>query len=437
MQRGPCQCCSSCQSGSLLACNDEAAGSYQDMARVAAGHYQLQHRCGKLRWKLVSGGLKGDPTSHNMALALFDKLGRWRMVLHTFDESQADVASYSMVMRNAGLEDSWQLAIALLDKILDAKLRLDTTAMNTAIACIPRWEFATEVLLSMSARSMPKDIITVNAAVNACEKSLKWSCASSLLMNAGCSQLQASEWSFNTFASALFKSKQWRAALDLGDATVTRGVLAFSYSNSWSFALAATESLNIDDIAWSAIVSACEKTVQWEMALTSLARMSQTRLQGSIVVCNAATSACESGQQWRHAFRTLTSSHAAQVQVDLISWNAVCSAAEKCSKWHKVFALVSQLRLAALPGPDAFSYGAAFFAAAETAWTVALQLQGAMQMQALQLDVIMQGSLLQALMAHRSAKVEDSFDRLSALAISLCGMLKKTAPDAAAESARV
>ena len=32
-------------------------------------------------------------------------------------------------------------------------------------------------------------------------------------------------------------------------------------------------------------------------------RMSQTRLQGSIVVCNAATSACESGQQWRHAFR--------------------------------------------------------------------------------------------------------------------------------------
>jgi len=52
----------------------------------------------------------------------------------------------------------------------------------------------------------------------------------------------------------------------------------------------------------------------------------------------------------------------------------------------KVFALVSQLRPAALPGPDAFSYGAAFFAAAETAWTVALQLQGDMQMQALQLE---------------------------------------------------
>lgn len=355
------------------------------------------------------------------------------MVLHTFDENQADVASYSMVMRNARLEGSWQLAMALLDKILDAKLRLDNTAMNTAIACIPRWEIATEVLLSMSSRSMPKDIVTVNAAVNAFEKSLKWSCASSLLMNAGCSQLQASEWSFNTFASSLFKSKQWRAALDLGDATVTRGVLAFSFSNSWSFALAATESVNIDDIAWSAIVSACEKTVQWEVALASLARMSQTRLQGSIVVCNAAISAC--GQQWRHAFRTLTSSHAAQVQIDLISWNAVCSAAEKCSKWHKVFALVSQLRPAALPGPDAFSYGAAFFAAAETAWTVALQLQGDMQMQALQLDVIMQGSLLQALMAHRSAKVEDSFDRLSALAISLCGMVKKAAPGA--ESARV
>ena len=36
------------------------------------------------------------------------------------------------------------------DKILDAKLRLDNTAINTAIACIPRWEIATEVLLSMS-----------------------------------------------------------------------------------------------------------------------------------------------------------------------------------------------------------------------------------------------------------------------------------------------
>eukprot|EP00435_Cladocopium_sp_Y103_P049212 s565_g14.t1 len=112
-----------------------------------------------LHWMtlLVSGGLKGDPTSHNIALALFDKLGRWHMVLHTFDESQADVASYSMIMRNAQLEGSWQLAIALLDKILDAKLRLDNTAMNTAVACIPRWEIATEVLLSMSSRSMPKD----------------------------------------------------------------------------------------------------------------------------------------------------------------------------------------------------------------------------------------------------------------------------------------
>ena len=29
-----------------------------------------------LRLLEVSGGLKGDPTSHNMALALFDKLGR-------------------------------------------------------------------------------------------------------------------------------------------------------------------------------------------------------------------------------------------------------------------------------------------------------------------------------------------------------------------------
>ena len=40
------------------------------------------------------------------------------------------------------------------DKILDAKLRLDNTAMNTAIACIPRWEIATEVLLSMSGSAL-------------------------------------------------------------------------------------------------------------------------------------------------------------------------------------------------------------------------------------------------------------------------------------------
>lgn len=44
----------------------------------------------------------------------------------------------------------------------------------------------------------------------------------------------------------------------------------------------------------------------------------------------------------------------------------------------QVFALLSQLQPAALT-PDAFSYGAGFFAAEAAAWEVAVQLQCAMQ----------------------------------------------------------
>eukprot|EP00434_Breviolum_minutum_P042982 symbB.v1.2.038282.t1/scaffold5882.1/size22787/1 len=83
---------------------------------------------------------------------------------------------------------------------------------------------------------------------------------------------------------------------------------------------------------------------------------------------------------------------------------------------YAVFTLLSQLQPAALT-PDAFSYGAGFFAAEAAAWEVAVQLQCAMQTVDLGVDVIMQKSLLQALLTHRGTKVEDSFDRLSAVAV--------------------
>lgn len=42
------------------------------------------------------------------------------------------------------------VAVLLQDDILHAKLRLDITAMNTALACMPSWELAREVLTDMS-----------------------------------------------------------------------------------------------------------------------------------------------------------------------------------------------------------------------------------------------------------------------------------------------
>ena len=68
MQHGPCQCCRSCQSGSLLACNDEAAGNYQDMARVGAGHNQnLSEEFGRFVNGLYG---KHDSTRDASSLAL-------------------------------------------------------------------------------------------------------------------------------------------------------------------------------------------------------------------------------------------------------------------------------------------------------------------------------------------------------------------------------
>lgn len=125
----------------------------------------------------VVRGLKGDPTSHNMALDIYDKLGRsgsqtlpnsfqnagenmnteylltcltgrWPLVLKAFDQSQADIASYSILMcslmRRGGLSMSWYVfveCIASLPSSIITPVRTESfSALGRArVALLGKW----------------------------------------------------------------------------------------------------------------------------------------------------------------------------------------------------------------------------------------------------------------------------------------------------------
>ena len=60
-------------------------------------------------------------------------------------------------------------------------------------------------------------------------------------------------------------------------------------------------------ISYNAAISACEKTGQWQLALSLLSSMPKMKVTPDGISYNAAISACEKGGQWQLALSLLNS----------------------------------------------------------------------------------------------------------------------------------
>ena len=63
----------------------------------------------------------------------------------------------------------------------------------------------------------------------------------------------------------------------------------------------AADSCSADVILYSAVISACEKSQQWQQALGLFALMQQTDVLPDVMSYNATISAVGNGQQWQQA----------------------------------------------------------------------------------------------------------------------------------------
>jgi pentatricopeptide repeat domain-containing protein 1 len=79
-----------------------------------------------------------------------------------------------------------------------------------------------------------------------------------------------------------------------------------------------------DVITYTAAINACEKSMQWDMALCLLAVMQQAAVVPNIITYSAAISAGERGEQWQQAV-----DHIAEMQLHIYLFLTAVSACEK------------------------------------------------------------------------------------------------------------
>eukprot|EP00434_Breviolum_minutum_P045043 symbB.v1.2.040304.t1/scaffold7134.1/size13104/1 len=258
----------------------------------------------------------------------------WRNALHFFQElgclrHQPDVHGQIYVVQ-------------------DDKLQLDVISFNAAISSCAKsmnWLWAMQLLDDLQQSELETDGISFNAALSA---AAGWQTAFRLLEQMDLCQLQRDIVSFNAAISAC----DWQHALMLLEKmqcllmqpqtiTCSSAITSCGLEGRWEEALHLFESLDHPDlIALNALISACEKGAAWQAALDLTFVTLPSSLRANLITYNAALSACEKSGQWQHALAIL----AQLSDKDAISYNACISACGGVSQWQPALLLMSEVQ---------------------------------------------------------------------------------------------
>eukprot|EP00913_Durusdinium_trenchii_P001480 g1371.t1 len=181
--------------------------------------------------------------------------------------------------------------------------------------------------MSVMRRSLPLDNFSLASAINACAFCAMWQNALSILAlkpDPGVS-------CFNACLSVCGKGSRWQHALQLFDEMRERNMQQDTGPREGISFLDNMPSQKVapDVFSFSTLMSVCEKTGHWELALSLLFAMPTKQVKPNNVSYNAAISACSKGTQWHRALHLLDAMMVSQLVPDTISANAAISACEE------------------------------------------------------------------------------------------------------------
>lgn len=214
---------------------------------------------------------------------------------------EAVAVSYSTCISSCGRSSQRAVALELLREAVGRNLA-NQVVYNAAIAaCGGHWE---EALALLSSR--PLDEISLNSAINSCEKGGQWQVALQLLSMAR--SMRMSPYNLviacNSALSAMDKCGQLLPALQL-------------LSQMCQERLA-------DEISFNCAIAACEKSKDWRKALHLLEEMHLWSMPDEISY-RAAMSACP-GSEWPLVLTLLDIMSESMVEIGEISFNAALNA---------------------------------------------------------------------------------------------------------------
>ncbi|CAK0898219.1 unnamed protein product [Prorocentrum cordatum] len=146
------------------------------------------------------------------------------------------------------------------------------------------------------------------------------------------------------------------AGAQLGTFTYSASVSACAKSEQWQRTLAllgeareAKLEPNAVLVLYNAGISACEKGGQWQLAMSLLSEMmSNVKLEPNVISYSAGVSSCEKGKEWQQALSLLSGMQEANVEPNGISCNAGISACEKGEQWQQALAVLCEFLAASV-----------------------------------------------------------------------------------------
>ena len=82
-------------------------------------------------------------------------------------------------------------------------------------------------------------------------------------------------------------------------------------------------------LGYNAVISCCEKGLQWQRALDFLVQMRRQEVESSVITYNAVISACGRCQEWQWALQIFDDMKMSRMRRNVITYNAMLSSCER------------------------------------------------------------------------------------------------------------
>ena len=205
--------------------------------------------------------------------------------------------------------------------------------------------------------SLRPDTMVFNAAISACEKGRAWATALRLMQQMRGMGCQPTAVTYGASISACEKGLQWQKVRIGGrESSLARISLCDPASHPHThlclhlrhfcrppplapLAQMDDEGIKPNTIVYSAAISACGASGEYEAALALFERMEQLKVPRNTISYNAAIQACARGQAWRQALTLFDRMATAGVKRDHVTYNAVVRACETAGEYKLAFDL--------------------------------------------------------------------------------------------------
>eukprot|EP00891_Asterochloris_glomerata_P000997 jgi/Astpho2/997/Aster-x0964 len=376
-------------------------------------------------------GLQPDLVAYNTAITAAGRTSSWELVQDLFDGLKdaglrPDVWTFtSLIQASQACRRPWKQALDLFEQMQTAGVEPNVVTYTTVMGVLHRsgqWQMAMRIFRKMEGAGIQADVKAYNAAIAACAKGCDWQQAWSVFAGMRLLGVQPSTVSFNSLLSACERCNEPDRALEVFH-TMQRSVVSTSgYVNpspiTYNTLISALgkagrlhEALEMygsmhsaglpgDVFTLAALITACEKVADWELAMQMTKRFEERGVAPNTVACNALINALGSGGQWQKAVEIFDGMHDCQLPVSGDPADAVCvpaddvtyastiSACQRNGQWQAALRVYEQLTAAGRQ-PTSYIYAMLLVACEEgQQWARATEIFKAMDAQGLGLDAV-------------------------------------------------